>query len=111
MKGDANETHSLIKKRVSLLSIILYLLFAVPVSIFIAGLVALLLVTINNVSNFEGARGYAWIGWLMVIAPLIYILCLITLPILIKKYPKALSVMNWIFAAMSLCLIFSLTLM
>ncbi|ENW21795.1 hypothetical protein [Acinetobacter haemolyticus] len=111
MKGDANQTHSLIKKRVSLLSIILYLLFAVPVSIFIAGLVALLLVTINNVSNFEGARGYAWIGWLMVIAPLIYIPCLITLPILIKKYPKALSVMNWIFAALSLCLIFSLTLM
>ena len=111
MKGDANETHSLIKKRVSLLSIILYLLFAVPVSIFIAGLVALLLVTINNVSNFEGASGYAWIAWLIVIAPFIYILCLIILSILIKKYPKTLSVMNWIFVVLSLCLLFSLTLM
>ncbi|QER38873.1 hypothetical protein F2A31_03830 [Acinetobacter suaedae] len=111
MEDDLNPAHSPAKRQVSILSIIVYLLFAVPASILIGGLVALLLVMLTNASHLEGASGYAWVGWLMVIAPSIYVLCLITLPIMIKKYPKILSVMNWIFAVLTLCLILSLTIL
>lgn len=95
------------KTRISWKLIVGYLLLALPASLFIGGLLAVLMVMLTNTSNFEGASGYAAIGFFMVMSPFVYLLLSMTLLVLIKKkYPRTLLVMNWAFFVLSLILVF-----
>ncbi len=104
MKTDNNLLNSSFKQRPPIGLIICYLILGLPASLTIGSLIALLLTM--NMSNFEGASGYAWISLCIILSPLSYLACLITLPILLKRYAKALSTFVVIFGLIS---IFGLT--
>lgn len=105
MKTDNNLLNSSFKQRTPIGLIICYLILGLPASLAIGSLIAQLLTI--NISNFEGGRGYAWISICMVVSLLSYLTCLITLPILLKRYAKALSTFVVIFGILSIfCLTF-----
>ena len=82
---------------------IAYLILALPASMTIGALIAQLLTA--NISNFEGGSGYAWVSVFIISAPLIYIICLVLLPLFIKKYPTYFETIVVILGFLSLGLI------
>lgn len=89
-------------QRVSITTIIIYILLALTSSISI-GVILSWLFTFN-MSNFEGRSGYAAILFFMLTAPISFLATLIALPIMIKKAPKILPAVMWVFAGLTLLL-------
>lgn len=89
-------------QRVSITAIIIYVLLALTASISI-GVILSWLFTFN-MSDFEGRSGSAAILFFMLTAPISFLVSLIALPIMIKKAPKILPTVMWVFAGLTLLL-------
>lgn len=89
--------------RVSIASIVGYVLLALPASIVVGGGLSWLFTF--NMADFEGGSGYAAIFVFMLTAPISFLATLIALPIMIKKAPKILSTVIWVFAGLTLLLL------
>ncbi|WP_130803325.1 hypothetical protein [Acinetobacter ihumii] len=88
------------KQPTSTIQIIAYLLLGVPASMCIGNFIAQIFVM--NVSGFEGAAGFAWLTFFFIASPVIYVICLILLPILIKKSPQSLATVIGVFGLLTL---------
>ncbi|WDZ50531.1 hypothetical protein LF296_14575 [Acinetobacter vivianii] len=102
MQDSQNLSDSVSGYRVSIASIVGYVVLALPASIVMGGGLSWLFTF--NMTDFEGKRGYAAIFFFMLTAPISFLVSLIALPIMIKKAPKFLPHVMWIFAGLTLLL-------
>ena len=102
MEDSQNLPHSSSSQRVSITTIIIYILLALTASIYIGAILSWLFTF--NMTDFEGKRGYAAIFFFMLTAPISFLVSLIALPIMIKKAPNILPAIIWVFAGLTLLL-------
>ncbi|EKU56763.1 hypothetical protein ACINWC323_2985 [Acinetobacter sp. WC-323] len=93
--------------RVSIASIVSYVLLALPASIVVGGGLSWLFTF--NMADFEGGSGYAAIFVFMLTAPISFLATLIALPIMIKKKPTIVPRVIWGFAGLTLLLLLYVT--
>lgn len=93
--------------RVSIASIVGYVLLALPASIVVGGGLSWLFTF--NMADFEGGSGYAAIFVFMLIAPISFLATLIALLIMIKKKPTIVPTVIWVFAGLTLLLLLYVT--
>lgn len=103
MQDSQNLSDSVSGSRVSIASIVGYVVLALPASIVIGGGLSWLFTF--NMADFEGGRGYAAIFIFMLTAPISFLASLIALPIMIKKKPQILPHVMWVFAGLTLLLL------
>jgi len=93
--------------RVSIASIVSYVLLALPASIVVGGGLSWLFTF--NMADFEGGSGYAAIFVFMLTAPISFLATLIALPIMIKKKPTIVPRVTWGFARLTILLLLYVT--
>jgi hypothetical protein len=86
MQDSQNLSDSVSGSRVSIASIVGYVVLALPASIVMGGGLSWLFTF--NMADFEGGSGYAAIFIFMLTAPISFLASLIALPIIIKRNPK-----------------------
>lgn len=102
MEDNQNLSQPSSNHRVSITAIIIYVLLALTASISVGAILSWLFTF--NMTDFEGGRGYAAIFFFMLTAPISFLASLIALPIMIKKKPKILPHVMWVFASLTLLL-------
>ncbi len=107
MQDSQNLSDSVSGSRVSIASIVGYMVLALPASIVMGGGLSWLFMF--NMADFEGGSGYAAIFIFMLTAPISFLASLIALPIMIKKKPKILPHVMWGFAGLTLLLLLYVT--
>ncbi|MGA6137715.1 hypothetical protein ACPER7_15615 [Acinetobacter dispersus] len=103
MEDSPNLSQPSSSHRVSITSIVGYVLLALPASICVGGLMSWLFTL--NIAEYEGGKGYAAIFIFMLVAPISFLASLIALPIMIKKVPKILPSIMWVFGGLALLLL------
>ncbi|KYQ84530.1 hypothetical protein AWW72_09070 [Acinetobacter sp. NRRL B-65365] len=102
MEDNQNLSQPSSNHRVSITAIIIYVLLALTASISVGGGLSWLFTF--NMADFEGGSGYAAIFIFMLTASISFLASLVALPIMIKKAPKFLPHVMWIFAGLTLLL-------
>lgn len=103
MQDSQNLSDPVSGSRVSIASIVGYVVLALPASIVMGGGLSWLFTF--NMADFEGGSGYAAIFIFMLTAPISFLASLVALPIMIKKKPKILPHVMWVFASLTLLLL------
>ncbi|MCH7314849.1 hypothetical protein [Acinetobacter sp. ANC 3882] len=107
MEDSQNLSQPSSSHRVSIPLIVSYLLLTLPTSFLLGGLVSQLFTIMAPL--FGNTKSDAWIGIFILSVPSILLACLVALPIIIKKAPRILSTVVWIFGCLTLFLVLYLT--